>query len=69
LSAILTKLTDYVFLTYCNILWKFSQDRITISYSCHRNNQKQVNILYDHHAVGQTVQDIKMKFLHNIAET
>jgi len=31
-----TKLTDYVFLTLCYILRKFGQDRISISYSCHR---------------------------------
>jgi len=45
--AILTKLADYVFLTYCYILWKFGQDWITLSYSYHRNNQMQINILYE----------------------
>jgi len=39
-----TKLTDYVFLTYCYILRQFGQDRMTISYSCHSNNQMQIKI-------------------------
>jgi len=38
---------DYVFLNHCYILRKLGQDRTTISYSCHRNNQMQITTLYE----------------------
>jgi len=45
--AILKKLSDFVFLIYCYMLRKFAQHRMSISYTCFRNNKLIINILYE----------------------